>query len=184
MVKIWNNESSKMILNVDWHTEDINSEHLSFSVFSTGNRSKNSCINDRHIVFISRRKKITDEEPKEYGQSCKEQSYLNELLQTTWCIFAKQKYGKATDLSIATYENVFDYLFNFAPIMLEKGVEPMIRLCLNNLSKYQKLSMVYLNIYYRYIGLRKGYLQGYFHFHISYLKFTGEVLKKNENGKT
>ena len=59
-----------MILNVDWHTEDINSEHLSFSVFSTGNRSKNSCINDRHIDFISRWKKIAEKEQKEYGQSC------------------------------------------------------------------------------------------------------------------
>ena len=51
-----------MILIGDWHTEDIGSEHLSFSVFSTGTRSQNSC-----------RKKMADKEPKEYLQSCKEQ---------------------------------------------------------------------------------------------------------------
>ena len=70
-----------MILIGDWHTEDIDSEHLSFSVFSIVTRSKNSCINNRYIVFISRWKKLTDKGPKEYEQSCKEQSYLNELLQ-------------------------------------------------------------------------------------------------------
>ena len=55
-----------MILIRDWHTEDIDSEHLSFSVFSTGTRSKNSCINDRYIVFISRWKKIADKAPEVY----------------------------------------------------------------------------------------------------------------------
>ena len=94
-----------MILIGDWLTEDIDREHLSFSVFSTGTRSKNSCINDPYIVFISRWKKVADKAPKEYEQSCKEQFYLNDILQITWCIYAKQKYGKATDLSIATYEN-------------------------------------------------------------------------------
>ena len=54
MVKLWNNELSKMILVGDGHTEDNDSEHLSFPVFSTGTRSKNSCVNNRHIVFISR----------------------------------------------------------------------------------------------------------------------------------
>ena len=43
-----------MTLIGDLHTEDTDSEHLSFSVFSTGSQSKNSCINDRYIVFISR----------------------------------------------------------------------------------------------------------------------------------
>ena len=46
-----------MILIGDWHTEDIDSEHLGFSVFSTGTRSKIGCINYRLIVFISRWKK-------------------------------------------------------------------------------------------------------------------------------
>ena len=109
MVKLWNNELSKMILIEDWHTEDIDSEHLSFSVFSTGTRSTNSCINDRYTVFISRWKKIADKATKEYEQSCKEQFHLNNLLQITWCIFAKEKFGKATDLLFATIENVFEH---------------------------------------------------------------------------
>ena len=33
-----------MILIGDWHTEDIDSENLSFSVFSTGTRSKKVVI--------------------------------------------------------------------------------------------------------------------------------------------
>ena len=45
-----------MILIGDWHTEDIDSENLSFSVFSTGTRSKKSCINDLYIFFISAEK--------------------------------------------------------------------------------------------------------------------------------
>ena len=61
------------------------------------------------------------QEPQEYGQSCKKQFYLDEFLQITWCIYAKQKYGKASDLLIATYENAFDYSFNFASILLRKG---------------------------------------------------------------
>ena len=52
-----------MILIGEWHTEDIDSEHLSFSVFSTGNQSKNSCINDRYIVLRSRWKKTEDKAP-------------------------------------------------------------------------------------------------------------------------
>ena len=84
MVKLWNNELSKMILIGDWHTEDIDSEHLSFSVFSTGTRSKNSCINDRFIVFISRWKKIADKVQKKNEQSCKEQFYLNDLLHAVY----------------------------------------------------------------------------------------------------
>ena len=94
MIQLWNEKLSKMIL---------------ILIFSIGTRSKNSCINDRHIVFISRWEKIADNEPKESGQSCKEQFHLNDFfLQITWCFYVKQKYGKATDLSIATYESVFD----------------------------------------------------------------------------
>ena len=105
-------------------------------------------------------KKIANKEPNEYEQCCKEQLYLNELLQITWCSYAKQKYGKANDLSIATYENVFDYSFNFASILIEKVVERIIRLCFDKFSNYQKLPVVYLNIYHRNIGLSRWY-----HFH-------------------
>ena len=56
-------------------------------IFSIGTRSKNSCINDRHIVFISRWEKIADNEPKEYGQSCKEQFHLNDFFFTNNVVF-------------------------------------------------------------------------------------------------
>ena len=74
-------------------------------------------------MFISRRKEVANHTFKEYEQICEEQIYLSELLQITWCIFAKQKYGKATDLSIVTFENVFDYSYDFESILIEKGVE-------------------------------------------------------------
>ena len=123
---------------------------------------------------------------KEYEQCCKEQFYLSELLQITWCIFAKQKYGKVTDLSIVTYENVFDYSYDFESILIEKGLERKIWLCFNKLSKYRKLPVVYLNIYQRDIGVSKWYLEGYFHFHWLEIQQVGEVLEKikNEIGKT
>ena len=72
---------------------------------------------------------------------------------------------KATDPSIATYENVFDYSLDLASILIEKGVERIIRLCSDKFTKYQKLPVVYLNNYQRDIGLIKWYLKGYFHFH-------------------
>ena len=81
---------------------------------------------------------------REYAESCKEQFYLDELLQITWCIYAKQKYGKATDLIYATYKNTNSIDFN--SMMIEKGLEQKIRLFLNKLSKYQKLPVVYLNV--------------------------------------
>ena len=122
-------------------------------------------IHNRHIVFISRWKEVENYIFKEYEQSCKEQFYLSELLQITWCIFAKQKPGKAADLSIVTFENVFDYSYDFESILIEKGVERKIRLCFNKLAKYRKLPVVYLNIYQRDIGVSKWYLEGYFQFH-------------------
>ena len=79
-------------------------------------------FHNRHIVFISRWGKVANHTFKEYEQSCKEQFHLSELLQITWCIFAKQKYGKATDLLIVTYENVFDYSYDFESFLIEKGV--------------------------------------------------------------
>ena len=114
---------------------------------------------------------------KEYEQSYKEQFCLSVLLQITWCIFAKQKYGKATDLSIVTYENVFDYSY-FESILIEKGLERKIWLCFNKLSKYRKLPVVYLNIYQRDIGVNKWYLESYFHLHWLKIQQVGEVLEK------
>ena len=180
------NKLSKMSLLGNWHTEDIDSERLKFSVFSTSSWSKNMHIHNHLIVFISRWKEVANHTFKEYEQSCKEQFYLSELLQITWCIFAKQKYGKATDLSIVTYENIFDYSYNFESILIEKGLERKIRLCFNKLSKYRKLPVVYLNIYQRDIGVSKWYLEGYFHFHWLEIQQVGEVLEKikNEIGKT
>ena len=168
---MWNNELRKMNLMGSWHTSDIDSEHLSFTVFLTGCQIKNEYIHNRYVVFVSRAKEIGN---RKYAESCKEQFYLDELLQITWCIYAKQKYGKATDLTFATYENIFDYSFDFNSMMIEKGLEQKIR-----------LQVVYLNIYHRDIGLGKWYLEGYFHFHWLEIKQVGEVLAKikNEIGK-
>ena len=83
-----NNKIDKMSLIGNWHTEDIDHENLTFSVFSIGVRSKSSEIHNRHKVFISR---FVEVAKKEYSQSYKQLFYLNELLQITWCICTKQK---------------------------------------------------------------------------------------------
>ena len=62
----------------NWHTEVIDSEHISFTVFSTSTSSKKQYIHNFYVVLISRWKEIAN---KEYPQSCKEQVYLHELLQ-------------------------------------------------------------------------------------------------------
>ena len=72
-------------------------------------------------------------------------------------------------------------------MMIEKGGgERMIRRCFDKFSKYQKLSVVYLNIYHRDIGLNKSYLQGNFYFLWIKIQQVHEVLEKiqNEVGKT
>ena len=123
----------------NWHTEDIDQENSTFSVFSTGVRSKSSNIHNRQKVLISR---FVETAKKEYAQSCKQLFYLNELLRITWCVYAKQKNGRATDLIIVTYENRYHYSFDFEFIMIERGVERMIRLCFDKNSKYQKLPVI------------------------------------------
>ena len=135
--------------------------------------NKKRYIHNRHIVFVSRAKEIAK---REFAESCKEQFYLDELLQITWSIYAIQKYGKATDLTFATYENILDYSFDFNSRMIEKEQERKI-LCFNKLSKYQKLPVVYLNIYHRDIGLSKWYLEGYFLFHWLEIKQLGRSEK-------
>ena len=104
--------------------------------------------------------------------------YLNELLQITWCVYAKRKTGKGTHLTIATYKNRFDYSFDFDSMMIEKGVERMTRLCFDTFSKYQTFPVIYLNIYHQDKGLSKWYLQGHFNFHCLEIQQVGEVLEK------
>ena len=71
-------------------------------------------------------------------------------------------------------------------MMIEKEMERMIRLCFDKTSKYQKLPVIYLNLYHRDIGLSKWYLQGHFHFHCLENQQVREVLEKvqKEIGKT
>ena len=69
-----NNKLDKMSLIGNWHTEDIDQENLTFSVFSTGVRSKSSESHNRHKVLISRFVEIAK---KEYSQSYKQLFYLN-----------------------------------------------------------------------------------------------------------
>ena len=49
----------------------------------------------------------------------------------------KTENGRATDVTFATYENRFNYSFNFDSMMIKKGVEQMIRICYDKLSKNQ-----------------------------------------------
>ena len=114
-----NNKIDKLSLIGNWHTEDIDQENLTFSVFSTGVRSKSSNIHNHHKFLTTRFVEIAK---KEFAQSCKQLFHLNELLQITWCVYAKQKNSKATELTIATYENRFSYSIGFDSMMIEKGV--------------------------------------------------------------
>ena len=146
-----------------WCTEDIDNEHLQLRVFSTA--EKNSFLkfsNEHYVVFLERTKEISK---KEYELIFKEQFYLSELQQISWCISTKQKYGTMSDLNFADYENVFDYSFDFNSIWVDKDLERKIRLCFNKLSKYKKLPVFYLIIYQRYLNESKWYLQGDFYFH-------------------
>ena len=146
-----------------WCTEDIDNEHLQLRVFSTA--EKNSFLkfsNEHYVVFLERTKEISK---KEYELIFKEQFFLSELQQISWCISTKQKYGTMSDLNFADYENVFDYSFDFNSIWVDKDLERKIRLCFNKLSKYKKLPVFYLIIYQRYLNESKWYLQGDFYFH-------------------
>ena len=120
---IVNGELRKMNLRGNWHKTDIDSEHLSFAEFLTGTRQKNLCLQKLYIIFIIRCREIAN---IEYAESCKELFYLNKRLQKTWCFFAKQKYGKATNLTLSTCENIFDYSLYFNSMLIEKGVEQTI----------------------------------------------------------
>ena len=127
-----------MKLEGTWCAEDIDNEHLQLRVFSTA--EKNSFFkfsNERYVVFLERAKEISK---KEYELIFKEQFYLSDLQQISWCISTKQKYGTVSDLNFADYENVFDYSFDFTSKRVDKDLERKIRLCFNKLSKYKKTS--------------------------------------------
>ena len=122
---IVNGELRKMNLRGNWHKTDIDSEHLSFAEFLTGTGQKKLCLQKLYIIFIIRCREVAN---IKYAEICKELFHLNERLQKTWCILAKQKYGKATNLTLSTCENIFDYSFDFNSMLIEKGVEQTIRL--------------------------------------------------------
>ena len=88
-------------------------------------------------MFLENAKDVSK---KEYELSFKEQFFLSEQQQITWCIPTKQKYGTMSDLDNADYENVFDYSFDFNSICADKDLERKIRLCFNKLSNYKKTS--------------------------------------------
>ena len=96
--------------------------------------------NEGYVVFLGKAKEISK---KEYELIFKEQFYLNELQQISWCISTKQNYGTVSDWNIADYENAFDYSFDFNSIWVEKDLERKISLCFNKQSKYKKLPVVY-----------------------------------------
>ena len=179
MINLSNFEIRKMKLEGTWCTEDIDNEHLQLRVFSTA--EKNSFFkfsNERYVVFLERAKEISK---KEYELIFKEQFYLKELQQISWCISTKQQYVTVSDLNFADYENVFDYSFDFTSKRVDKDLERKIRLCFNKLSKYKKLPVVYLTIYHRYLNETKWYLQGHFYFNWLEIQQVGEVLEKRNN---
>ena len=47
---------------------------------------------------------------------------LTELFQINWCVFEKEKNGKATEPNLATYENRFSCSFDFDSLIFEQGV--------------------------------------------------------------
>ena len=160
-------------------TEDIANEHLQLRVFSTA--EKNSFFkfsNERYVVFLERAKEISK---KEYELIFKEQFYLSELQQISWCISTKQKVWYCERFEFCWLWNVFDYWFHFTSKRVDKDLERKIRLCFNKLSKYKKLPVVYLIIYHRYLNETKWYLQGHFFFHWLEIQQVGEVLEKINN---
>ena len=70
---------------------------------------------------------------KEYELIFKEQFYLSELQQISWCISTKQKYGTVSDLNLADYENIFACSFDFTSKRFDKDLERKICLCFNKL---------------------------------------------------
>ena len=93
-----------MKLEGTWCTEDIDNEHLQLGVFSTA--EKNSFFKlsiERYVVFLERAKEVSK---KDYKLFFKEQYYLSELQQISWCISTKQKYGTVSDLNFADYERI------------------------------------------------------------------------------
>ena len=134
MIDLSNFEIRKKKIEGTWCTEDIDNEHLQFRV-SVFNRRKNSFFkfcNERYVVFLERAKEISK---KEYELIFKEQFYLSELQQISWCISTKQNHSILINLNIADYENVFDYSFDFNSIWVDKDLERKVRLCFNKLSK-------------------------------------------------
>ena len=157
MIKLSYFEIRKMKLEGTWCTEDIDNEHLQLRVFSTAEKNYLfKFCNERYVVFLERAKEISK---KEYELIFKEQFYLSELQQISWCISTKKKYGTVSDLNIADCENVFDYSFDFNSLWVDKDLERKIRLCFNKLSKYEKFPVVFLIIYHRYLNESKWYLQ-------------------------
>ena len=100
------NKIDKMSLIGNWHTEDIDQENLTFSVFSTSVRSKSSKIHTHYKVLISRFVEIAKKNMLKVVKSC---FFLNEPLQITWCVYTKQRNGRAIDVTTATYENRFPF---------------------------------------------------------------------------
>ena len=106
-----------MKLGGTWCTEDIDNEHLQSRVFSTAEKTHFfKFCNERYVVILERAKEISK---KEYDLFFKEQFYLSELQQMSLCISTKQKYATVSDLNVADYENLFDYLFDFNSLWVE-----------------------------------------------------------------
>ena len=103
-----------MKLEKTWCTEDIDHEHLQLRVISTTKKKSFSKLcNERYVVLLERAKEISK---KENELIFKEQFYLSELQQITWCISTKQKYSTVSDLKIADSENLFENSFDFNSI--------------------------------------------------------------------
>ena len=88
MINLSNFEIRKTKLEGTWCTEDFDNENLQIRVFSTA--EKNSFFkfcNERYVIFLERAKEISKKENK---LIFKEQFYLSELQQISWCISTKK----------------------------------------------------------------------------------------------
>ena len=150
------------------HTEDIDQEILTFSVFSTGLIFKNSKIHKSHKVFFSRFVEIAK-------KNCRICSKLSTAVSFEWAL--------AKNVVRLCKTKKFNYSFDFDSMMIEKRVQGKFLLCFDKFSKYQKLLVVYLNIYHRDIELIKWYLQGYFTSTGLLFSRSARCLKKKEIGK-
>ena len=86
--------------------------------------------------------------------------YLEELIQIQWSISKKQNNGRAYETKTIDKEHPFDYCFEFDTNKKSR----FVRISFNRLSKFKRLSVVYITIYEKENDKKNVYF-GNFFFH-------------------